>query len=45
MITNLIMDGTNCVPIFEIQGCLFETIKSLKTFKNEIPMHRNFSSN
>ena len=29
IITNLIVDLTNCLPIFEFQGCLFGTIESL----------------
>ena len=45
MITNLIMDVTNSLSIFEFQGCLFGTIRSLESFENENPMQRNLSSN
>ena len=39
MITNLVMDVTNSLSVFEFQGCLFGTIKSLESFEYEIPVY------
>ena len=42
MITNLIVDVTNSLSIFQFQGCLSGTMESSD---HEIPMFRNLNSN